>query len=64
MINYNKSIKINTKTFLHDKALKLCSTSLSGGDLVDDLPPAASTKYSFLSSGVTMKLLENLRKFF
>ena len=27
---------------------KRCSTSLFGGDLVDGLPPAASTKYSCL----------------
>ena len=46
MINYNKSFKINTKASLHDKALKSCSTSLPGGDLVDGLPPAARTKYS------------------
>ena len=43
-----KSFKINTKAPLHDKALKSCSTSLPGGDQVDGLPPAASTKYSCL----------------
>ena len=48
-----KSFKINTKAPLHDKALKSCSTSLPGGDLVDGLPPAASTKYSCLETGTT-----------
>ena len=47
MINYNTSLKINTKASWHDKALKSCSTSLPGGDQVDDLPPAAS-KYGVL----------------
>ena len=48
MINYNKSFKINTKASLHDKALKSCSTSLPGGDLVDGLPPAASHSQSII----------------
>ena len=39
-----KSLKINTKAPLHNKALKSCSTSLPGGDLVDGLPPAASDR--------------------
>ena len=59
-----KSSKINTKAPLHDKALKSCSTSLPGGDLVDGLPPAASTKYLCLETPGRTELFVNLRRFF
>ena len=59
-----KSFKINTKAPLHDKALKSCSTSLPGGDLVDGLPPAASTDQSSINGAATTELFTQLRQIF
>ena len=59
-----KFVKINTKALLHNKALKSCSTSLPGGDLVDGLPPAASTKYSCLETPGRTDLSIFFREFF
>ena len=64
MINHNKSSKIDRKASLHDKALKSCSTSLPGGDLVDGLPPAASTKYSCLETPGRTELFVIFGRFF
>ena len=56
--------KINTKASLHDKALKSCSTSLPGGDLVDGLPPAASSRHKFSKDSLNARKTQLFQKNF
>ena len=49
--------------FTRSSSVESCSTSLPGGDQVDGLPLAASTKYSYLETPGCLDLFIIFREF-